>query len=80
MTTMTEAPAQDQTSNGSHGHVAQHAKMKILVIDDEPANVALLEDMLAEAGYTRVQSVTDSRTALATCDTFGPDLDPARSR
>lgn len=25
--------------------------MKILIIDDEPLNVALLEDLLSEAGY-----------------------------
>jgi PleD family two-component response regulator len=53
---------------------AQYARMRILIVDDEPANVALLEDMLAEAGYTRVESVTDSRTALETCRTFEPDL------
>lgn len=48
--------------------------MKILVIDDEPANVALLEAMLSDSGYTRVQALTDSRAALETCDSFGPDL------
>jgi putative two-component system response regulator len=53
---------------------ARYSRMKILVIDDEPANVALLEDMLAEGGYTRVQSVTDSRLAVETCETFEPDL------
>lgn len=53
---------------------ALYSRMKILVIDDEPANVALLEDMLSEGGYTRVKSVTDSRLALETCETFEPDL------
>ena len=53
---------------------ALYAKMKILVVDDEPANVALLEDMLFEGGYTRVKSVTDSRLAMETCETFEPDL------
>lgn len=53
---------------------SQYAKMKILIIDDEPVNVALLEELLAEAGYTRLQSVTDSRTAIETCLTFEPDL------
>jgi DNA-binding response OmpR family regulator len=48
--------------------------MRILVIDDEPANVALLEAMLSEAGFTRVTSITDSRLALNTCNTFKPDL------
>src|SRR5438045_9688257 len=48
--------------------------MKIVVIDDEPANVALLEVMLAEGGYTRVKTVTDSRLAMETCVSFEPDL------
>lgn len=62
------------TFSGSHGDAAQLTKMRILVIDDEPANVALLEDILAEAGYRRVECVTDSRTALEACSSFDPDL------
>ena len=53
---------------------ALFAKMKIVVVDDEPANVALLEAMLAEAGYSRVKGVTDSRLAIETCVAFEPDL------
>jgi putative two-component system response regulator len=53
---------------------ALYSKMKILVIDDEPANVALLEDLLSDGGYTRVKSVTDSRLAMETCEIFEPDL------
>lgn len=53
---------------------ALYSKMKILVVDDEPANVALLKDMLSEGGYSRVKSVTDSRLALGTCQIFEPDL------
>jgi DNA-binding response OmpR family regulator len=53
---------------------SKYAKMKILVIDDEPANVALLEGILADNGYTRVQTVTDSRLAMEACKTFQPDL------
>ena len=49
-------------------------RMKILIIDDEPSNVALLEDLLRENGYSRIQSVTDSRTALETFATFQADL------
>jgi putative two-component system response regulator len=49
-------------------------KMKLLIIDDEPVNVALLEEILAESGYMRVQSVTDSRHALSTFKQFEPDL------
>lgn len=50
------------------------AKMKIAVIDDEPANVALLEAMLADGGYTRIKTITDSRLAIETCVAFEPDL------
>jgi putative two-component system response regulator len=56
------------------GGSAKHAKMKILVIDDEPANVALLEGLLTDSGYTRVTSITDSRKALETYNVFQPDL------
>ena len=48
--------------------------MKILIVDDEPANVALLEDMLGEQGYTQLKSTTDSRRVLELCDEFDPDL------
>ena len=66
----------DENNNGQQWqpNSALYAKMKILVVDDEPANVALLEDMLLEGGYTRVKSVTDSRLAMETCETFEPDL------
>ena len=57
-----------------HGDMRTFGKMKILIIDDEPLNVALLEDMLSETGYKNLRSVTDSRLALEVCDTFAPDL------
>ena len=57
---------------------AQLAKMKILVIDDEPVNVALLDEILAENGYAHVRSVLDSQLALETCKNFQPDLVPVR--
>jgi CheY-like chemotaxis protein len=76
----TTLPLQDQPSSatapnrlGSTAATA-YGKMKILVVDDEPANVALLEEILAENGYTRVTSVTDSRIALETCEETRPDL------
>src|SRR5437763_16487124 len=48
--------------------------MKILIVDDEPANVALLEDMLGEQGYTQLKSTTDSRRVLELSDEIEPDL------
>src|SRR5437016_12663554 len=53
---------------------ADLAKMKILIIDDEPVNVALLEEILIEAGYTRFESILDSKLALQSYKTFLPDL------
>jgi putative two-component system response regulator len=50
------------------------AKMKVLVIDDEPSNVALLEAMLLEGGYTRIKTITDSRLAMEACVSFDPDI------
>jgi signal transduction histidine kinase len=66
--------ALDFASNELPGDFAQFAEMKILVIDDEPTNVALVEAMLLHSGYKRVKSVTDSCVALETCTTFQPDL------
>ena len=54
--------------------VSALSKMKLLIVDDEPSNVALLEEILAESGYTRSQSVTDSRKALDVCEEFDPDI------
>jgi putative two-component system response regulator len=48
--------------------------MKILIIDDEPANVALLQEILIENGYLRTEAVTDSKQALAVFEKFEPDL------
>ena len=61
-------------ANSESPVLAADPRMKILVIDDEPLNVALLEDILALSGYKRVKSITDSRTALAVCEEFEPDL------
>lgn len=53
---------------------ARLTRLKILIIDDEPVNVILLEHILRDAGYTRLQTVTDSRTALTVSAEFQPDL------
>src|SRR5579871_1956172 len=47
---------------------------RILIIDDRPENVLLLERMLTEAGYAQIHSITDSRRALAAFTEFAPDL------
>lgn len=57
-----------------HGDFAALTRMKILVVDDEPANVALLEELLLEGGFAQVELVTDSKAVLAACKKFEPDL------
>jgi putative two-component system response regulator len=47
---------------------------RILVVDDEEANVQLLERILEMAGYHNVVSTTDPRRVLDLLHTFRPDL------
>ena len=47
---------------------------RILVVDDEPSNVLLMERLLQDAGYRNVSTTTDSRRALDLFREFGPDL------
>ena len=47
---------------------------RILVVDDEPANVRLLERMLTDVGYRQIRSTTDSRQVLALYTESQPDL------
>ena len=57
-----------------HGAASRFSEMKILIIDDELANVALLEDLLSNSGYTQVKSIMDPRLSIQTCDEFEPDV------
>jgi putative two-component system response regulator len=47
---------------------------RILVIDDEQANVRLLERILEGAGYHHVRSTTDPEAALGLVQSYRPDL------
>jgi putative two-component system response regulator len=47
---------------------------RILIVDDEEANLRLLERILARAGYRHVASTTDSHRVLGLLEEFGPDL------
>jgi response regulator RpfG family c-di-GMP phosphodiesterase len=47
---------------------------KILIIDDERANVRFLEIVLQQAGYQNVFSTMDPRQALFLCSELKPDL------
>ena len=47
---------------------------KIFIVDDKPANTALLEAMLEQAGYTQFLSTNDPRQAVPIYLGFKPDL------
>jgi putative two-component system response regulator len=47
---------------------------RLLVVDDEPANVLLLEHILDEAGYTNHRATTDPRQVLALHGGYDPDV------
>jgi signal transduction histidine kinase len=47
---------------------------RVLIVDDEHANVRLLEQLLEDAGYTTLRSLTDARQVLTTYAEFQPDL------
>ena len=53
---------------------ATHPDACILIVDDEPANVKVLERVLAVAGYRRVTSITAPREAIARFAEIKPDL------
>jgi putative two-component system response regulator len=48
--------------------------MRILVVDDQKANVLLLERILRQGGYRNIESTTDSRSVLALFIQFDPDI------
>lgn len=40
---------------------------RILIVDDEPANVRLLEDLLQREGFQQVVATTDPQRVMAWC-------------
>ncbi len=47
---------------------------RILIIDDEPANVQIFERVLIGAGFSNITSITDSLKAVETYQKIKPDL------
>ncbi|QPJ66192.1 MAG: response regulator [Candidatus Nitrohelix vancouverensis] len=52
----------------------QYQSARILIVDDEIANVALLEVILEQQDYVNIRSTTDAREAVAIYEEFNPDL------
>ncbi len=53
---------------------AEHPTARILIVDDEPANVRLLERILGLSGYAALTTTNDSRQVMALIDEVEPDL------
>jgi DNA-binding response OmpR family regulator len=49
-------------------------QLKILIVDDHPSNVLVLEPMLRDAGYARIHTGTDPGQVVDLCDRIKPDL------
>lgn len=47
---------------------------RILIVDDQAANLRLLEELLAREGFSNVVSTTEPEQALALHTAFDPDL------
>jgi putative two-component system response regulator len=53
---------------------ARFPDARILVVDDEPTNVQLMERILDRAGYGNITSTSDPESVLALVDELEPDL------
>jgi putative two-component system response regulator len=47
---------------------------RILIIDDESGNIAILERVLKGSGFNNIKSISDPRLAVTTYDEYRPDL------
>ena len=46
----------------------------ILIVDDQVANIDVLEGFLVMQGYTKIKTTTDPRKVISLFQTFAPDL------
>lgn len=60
-------------NNSLASQATNQTKGSIIIIDDTPANLRLLANMLTEQGYL-VRPIRDPRQALSFVQTFLPDL------
>ena len=48
--------------------------LRILAVDDEPVNIALLQDLLSFSGFTQIESTTNPREVVTLFRAHRPDL------
>jgi putative two-component system response regulator len=71
---------QDKAKHDGHGSYAggyagaKHSGARILIVDDQEANLRLLQAILKWAGYTDIVATADSREVFHICDELQPDL------
>lgn len=53
---------------------ADFKRSRILIVDDQIANICLLQNILSRVGYANVKSITDSRQVFAEVEESRPDL------
>jgi EAL domain-containing protein (putative c-di-GMP-specific phosphodiesterase class I)/FixJ family two-component response regulator len=54
--------------------LSHNERARVLIIDDEDANIALLHTLLKKVGFKAIESTTDSRLAAGLASRFEPDL------
>jgi DNA-binding NarL/FixJ family response regulator len=71
---MNEVPEQEPAGQSGSLRLEALTSARILIVDDQLANVALLEDLLDGAGYTAMRGITDPRQVVGEFNSFSPDL------
>jgi signal transduction histidine kinase len=61
-------------SDGDFRERGRDIDARVLIVDDEPANVLLMERLLQTAGYRQIATATDPRRVLTLYREFQPDL------
>jgi EAL domain-containing protein (putative c-di-GMP-specific phosphodiesterase class I)/AmiR/NasT family two-component response regulator len=64
----------EQSADAPHARPAFLAAATVMIVDDQEANLALLERILDDGGVGRVISVRDPIAAIARCVQLPPDL------
>jgi EAL domain-containing protein (putative c-di-GMP-specific phosphodiesterase class I)/AmiR/NasT family two-component response regulator len=62
------------TTEAEHGPLERFHEARVVLIDDEPANLALLMQLLRRKGLRNLHAISDSRQALTYVSDNDPDL------
>ena len=68
------ATAETRAGNGVVATACRRSEARVLVIDDEPPVVRMIERILRHEGYTNVRGLSDACRALEVFEEYRPDL------